>query len=957
MSYRDMLGVSTSPKWLEFNLVRDSENIPYTLSDDELAEVLYKRFGFGEFDVLRVDQASMKTIKIQVNHAVDLEKHKPSSQLTIRPGLYVQAMKEVKIDKLIKLSWVPAEASTEQICEVLEMFGKVTKKPVNVKFSIKDNAPEITKRLRNVISENDKQLEMLLDYGIPSYIKILDKKVKVWYRGQPFNCARCYLPFKDCPGRAIAKECQKKNEVPKKDFETFWKEVLKTTPRKPTKQTMRDSETHTTETVKIFNFPHQAESENIKPWLQLHGIEVDKVVLHQAPGVSGVWFLTNLGVNNVSAVVRALNNKKFNDEKKLIMCSPVNLTTPEKTMMNIREPREVDDKIVENVENDEDLAADEVFRAERENEKRKKEEQRKKELEQKKQLEEQEKKEKERKEKEKQEKEQKEKEKKEEEQKENERREKEKKEQERKKKEAKKQSSVEFSGAWLSQSQLNATKESKKGAKLRKKKKKGEKGVEKGVSELVTDSSEIELSESEFESESNPGLLGTIFSSMRSIVGGATGNSTASAVSTTSKSATNVSTFPTSTPVNQSSNVLLHGARTLNNGKLTITPVGSNASTDALVESSNATMDTTDEHYQSIVDTIAKAVDNVSDDFARETLNDALDEAYKFKDVLSKRLNSSSALTSTQNNLDDTDNIIEARKALQFTALNENENDLNDMSVEVDENDDHGQIEPEKSKHGNSVECNDAQVSEGNVDDDVECNDDARVNIECNDDDDARVNDDDDALGSKNEQVNATSEVIEDKTSHAKGVDDPGDGENEDEVRKKLEKNRKELEETPDLQTSWITEVEKHEDDIIKSSTPIQQNPLADSFKKQTTSGFARSLDRLETRQKRTNQQTATSRVTTRSARTKSQGEAVSEVNIKKPMKQSKLVEAMQYSIHKTNERSEMSEGESSKRPNSSMLENSPKHLKTNSGDGEEESDGQGSFTTVVNRKSRRSKK
>ena len=174
-----MLGVSTSPKWLEFNLVRDSENIPYTLSDDKLAEVLYKRFGFGEFDVLRVDQSTMKTIKIQVNHAVDLEKHKPSSQLTIRPGLYVQAMKEVKIDKLIKLSWVPAEASTEQICEVLEMFGKIIKKPVNVKFSIKDNAPDITKRLRNVISENDKQLEMLLDHGIPSYIKICDKKVKL----------------------------------------------------------------------------------------------------------------------------------------------------------------------------------------------------------------------------------------------------------------------------------------------------------------------------------------------------------------------------------------------------------------------------------------------------------------------------------------------------------------------------------------------------------------------------------------------------------------------------------------------------------------------------------------------------------------------------------------------------------------------------------------------------------
>ena len=44
MSYRDRLGVDTSPVWLEFHLVR---NIPYTLSELELAEVIYKRFKFG----------------------------------------------------------------------------------------------------------------------------------------------------------------------------------------------------------------------------------------------------------------------------------------------------------------------------------------------------------------------------------------------------------------------------------------------------------------------------------------------------------------------------------------------------------------------------------------------------------------------------------------------------------------------------------------------------------------------------------------------------------------------------------------------------------------------------------------------------------------------------------------------------------------------------------------------
>ena len=179
MSYRDRLGVDTSPVWLEFHLVRDSENIPYTLSELELAEVIYKRFKFGDHDVLRIDQASMKTVKIQVHHSVDIEKHKNTSQIAVRKGLYVQAMKEVKLDKLVKLSWVPSEASSEQICDVLELFGKVTKKPVSTKFVIKDDADECTKKLRNVISENDKQVEMLIERNIPSYINKIRDLFKV----------------------------------------------------------------------------------------------------------------------------------------------------------------------------------------------------------------------------------------------------------------------------------------------------------------------------------------------------------------------------------------------------------------------------------------------------------------------------------------------------------------------------------------------------------------------------------------------------------------------------------------------------------------------------------------------------------------------------------------------------------------------------------------------------------
>ena len=192
MAYAAKASQELPPKWFEFFLVRDAETVPYTLSEEELAKVLYVRFRFGEYDILKIDQSAMKSVKVKVKPDIDLEKHKTTSAWMVRPGLYVQPMKEVKTEKIVRLSWISPETPVEQIVEVMQLFGKVTKMPTDAKFIIKDNADAITKRLRNVYS-NDKVLEMIVERNIPSYIKIGEKKVKVWYRGQQFSCARCYL--------------------------------------------------------------------------------------------------------------------------------------------------------------------------------------------------------------------------------------------------------------------------------------------------------------------------------------------------------------------------------------------------------------------------------------------------------------------------------------------------------------------------------------------------------------------------------------------------------------------------------------------------------------------------------------------------------------------------------------------------------------------------------------------
>ena len=217
MAYASMAANGSPPKWFEFFLVRDSDTIPYTLSDDELAIILYQRFKFGEYDVMKVDQSAMISVKLKVKPEVDLEKHKTTHAWMVRKGLYVQPMKEVKQEKTIRLSWISSDVTEKQIVDVMQLYGKITKKPVDAKFLIKDNAPEMTKRLRNVFS-NDKTMEMVVERNIPSYIKIANKKVKVWYRGQIFSCARCFRSFRDCPGKAVAKVCGDKDPSLKIEF-------------------------------------------------------------------------------------------------------------------------------------------------------------------------------------------------------------------------------------------------------------------------------------------------------------------------------------------------------------------------------------------------------------------------------------------------------------------------------------------------------------------------------------------------------------------------------------------------------------------------------------------------------------------------------------------------------------------------------------------------------------------
>ena len=169
--------------------------------------------------------------------------------------------------------------------------------------------------------------------------------------------------------------------------------------------------------------------------------------------------------------------------------------------------------------------------------------------------------------------------------------------------------------------------------------------------------------------------------------------------------------------------------------------------------------------------------------------------------------------------------------------------------------------------------------------------------------------------------------------------------------------NRAELERTQNIQESWhehtfpedVQKGEKSKNDDIQENTLnlAQQLAQADSFA--DNSNFAKNLEQIETRQ--TAAPASLSKVTVRQ----------STPMFPNKMKQTKLQDAIQYSIMKTNQRAVSSDGETAKRPNSSLLESPAKLIRPSvdkSVDDENDDDfvSDGSFQTVTHRRIKKKK-
>ena len=340
--YANIANRNTS-KWISCNLLRTDESTPYTLSNDDIANLVFKILKLDEKDILSIDTHSMRTVKIEISLKVDFDRHALTSAVELKPGILVQPMKEIKKERWVKLQWIPSEMQDSDIKAVMNLFGEVMDGPYQTNFEIPDNADPLTKKLRN-IKTNSRIIEMVINRNIPSYIKIKKTRVKVVYQGQDFTCAKCLQSFKHCPKNAKAAECPRV----KANFDEWWEKVRNW---EPLRARIHENDTFNTETIRIFNFPLGTELNDVYDWINDTcnvSVTNDQVRATSSPNV---FMLVHVGLDAMADVIARIQGRKY--KNKFLTAQPVTLSTPTRHDLNIRTPEKRDER-QENVENDEE---------------------------------------------------------------------------------------------------------------------------------------------------------------------------------------------------------------------------------------------------------------------------------------------------------------------------------------------------------------------------------------------------------------------------------------------------------------------------------------------------------------------------------------------------------------------------------------------------------------------------
>ena len=321
-------------KWIVIELIKSETEPHFSLNDNELGKLVYKRLRIDPKKFFRFDESWTGKIRLLVADDVDFDDNIKNTSFQIREGLKTRPLNEVGVvdnetgGTWIRMFWIHSDTKAETIKKELETFGEIIGDIKFMVFRNRDNMSEEARMLaaNNVERGDTRVFRMKRKRDIPRYAWIDGTKVKIMYEGQPVTCIRCHEPvIGGCLGGGVRKKCRELVPEILRDSEQ-WK-------RKKNMETVAIDEEGKLggDVLEFYNVPADMTNVVLADWIRLRsGSIIDPNTLSYTP-VAKVRLLNKGGLeeDEVFNIVKTCNRVKI-EGGAFIRVNAVQLLTPAK---------------------------------------------------------------------------------------------------------------------------------------------------------------------------------------------------------------------------------------------------------------------------------------------------------------------------------------------------------------------------------------------------------------------------------------------------------------------------------------------------------------------------------------------------------------------------------------------------------------------------------------------------
>ena len=144
-------------KWLVIELIKSPTEPHFSLNDNELAKLVYKRLRIDPKKMFRYDESYTGKIRLLVSKDVEIDDETKKLSFMIREGLKTRPLNEAGLIDIssegtwVRIFWIHAETSPEVIKKELEPFGEIVS---DIKFTVFKSKDDMTEEAKMLAANN-----------------------------------------------------------------------------------------------------------------------------------------------------------------------------------------------------------------------------------------------------------------------------------------------------------------------------------------------------------------------------------------------------------------------------------------------------------------------------------------------------------------------------------------------------------------------------------------------------------------------------------------------------------------------------------------------------------------------------------------------------------------------------------------------------------------------------------